>query len=217
MRGPVAHLLVLFALTIGGEAEARDVNTPDWFAVPVDTEKDLQEYDLAQYISEALASWVPIRYHAFCEQRRRTEDRYWQLSVAIAHVAMTHEPVFDDDPKHVKTALLLASIASYEGQMVARYMTCKEYGMGKALGPYQCQGEACRPHVCGSYLQATEWALEGKGQVRESFFVCHAYDVRDRLAGYTDGACQRNWDRSRVRVQRALKYYAQRPMDYGVD
>lgn len=215
---PLAHLLALFVAALSPTIQAKeDPNIPTFFAVPVGTDRDLQERDLAEYVAEALATWVPIRYHAFCEQRKRTEDRYWELSVAIARVALTHEPVFDDDPKHVKTALLLASIASYEGVMIARFMQCKEAGKGNAWGPWQCQGDACKPHVCGSYLQAAEWALEGKGQVRESFFVCHSYDVRDRLAGFTDGRCERNWDRSRVRVQRALKYYARKPMDYGVD
>lgn len=167
---------------------------------------------LVAYLLYFMIAAVPLEHHAYYEHRGRTEKRYVEIATAIARVALDpdEKPVFDGD--RIKTALLLASIASYEGIYRHDITRCEKSGRGNAWGLYQFEGP--KEKVCGSLEQATRHALH---MVWSSWFVCYDHDEADKLSFYTDGKCIKNWQRSRSRVERALRWWEKYPADFDVD
>jgi hypothetical protein len=160
---------------------------------------------LAAYLLSAMNSWVPPAQHAYYETPDDTAGRYASIAGDIAEVALdpAEEPVFAGDDGRYKTALLLASIASYESSFRARVDDCRVAGdNGRAHGLWQTH--APKDAVCTDRRQAARIALE---MVRASFAECRALDFADRLSLYTDGACKHDWNRSRYRVWRAVRWW----------
>ena len=141
------------------------------------------------------------------ERHEVTVVRYAEIAETIATIALEEPPVFDGDEgtARVRTALLLASIASYESHYAARVDDCR-VSRGGALGLWQTV--APRAKVCTSRVSAAHLAL---AMVRQSFTVCAKYEELDRLGFYTDGVCHRDWGRSRWRVGRAVRWWRKFP------
>jgi hypothetical protein len=163
--------------------------------------------NLSAYVLSAMVSWVPVEEHASFERREITVQRYEAIAQTIAKVAADEPPVFDgdEDSARARTALLLASIASYESHYAARVEDCRVANAG-ALGLWQTV--APRSKVCSGREAAARLAL---GMVRQSFEQCKKHEELDRLAFYTDGFCKRDWGRSRFRVGRALRWWRASP------
>ena len=162
---------------------------------------------LAAYVLTAMTAWVPIEEHAWVERREVTVARYADIAETIANVTVEEEPVFGGelDAARARTALLLASIASYESHFAARVDDCR-VSLGGALGLWQTV--APRAKVCSDRASAARVALS---MVRQSFDVCAGYEELDRLGFYTDGACGRDRGRSRWRVGRAIRFWRASP------
>jgi len=161
---------------------------------------------LVNYILTAMVSWVPVTDHSYYEKPETTMERYTDIANTIVDVAMDPEnkPLFEGEDGRVKTALLIASVASSEGFFREDVDSCKIGGdNGKAWGLWQTH--APKKKVCASRKNAATIAL---GMMANSFAVCKAYPIMDRMSVYTDGRCQKNWKRSRYKMERAMSWYA---------
>lgn len=170
---------------------------------------------LAFWLWTAMAAWVPPvqQTRAWREPEDVATARYFDLAESIARVVLDQDepPVpglaENDDEARARSALLLAAIASYESAYAATVVDCRVLGPGGAVGPFQT--ERRRGEACASVEGSVRVALD---MVRESFRVCAASAPRDKLAFYTDGACRRDWGRSRWRVARASRWWTAHPV-----
>jgi hypothetical protein len=166
---------------------------------------------LATYIFTAMASWVPISDHTYYEKPEITTVRYHEIANTIAEVALEPEtkPIFEGDDGRIKTALILASIASSEGFFRQDVDNCKVGGdNNQAWGLWQTH--ASKKQVCSSRTVAAHIALD---MIHTSFMECKNFKVMDRLSIYTDGKCHDNWGRSRYKMFRAMDYLSKHKLE----
>ena len=163
---------------------------------------------LSAYVLSAMTTWVPVAEHAWVERAPVTVQRYSEIAETIAAVANDEAPVFggDENEARVRTALLLASIASYESHYAARVDDCR-VSNGGAFGLWQTV--APRAKVCPDRGAAARLALS---MIRQSFTECSKNSELDRLAFYTDGVCRPSWGRSRWRVGRGERFWKATPL-----
>jgi hypothetical protein len=162
--------------------------------------------DLMNYILTAMVSWVPVADHGYYEKQEETMVRYTDIATTIVDVAMDpeNEPLFSGEDGRVKTALLMASVASSEGFFRKDVDTCKIGGdNGRAWGLWQTH--APKKKVCADRKVAATVALE---MMKQSFTACKSLPLVDRMSVYTDGQCRTNWKRSRFKMDRAMKWFA---------
>ena len=161
---------------------------------------------LSAYLLSAMTSWVPLEQHRYYETAAETDARYRAIAQDIAVVALDPEeaPLFAGDDGRAKTALLLASVASFESTFNGKVDDCRVSGdAGKAHGLWQTH--ASKAQVCADRLAAARIALR---MVRDSFTQCRAQNLSDKLSHFTDGVCKHTWARSRQRVDRAVRYWS---------
>ena len=164
--------------------------------------------NLAIYVFAAMTTWVPMSNHSFYEKEEITHSRYESIANTIAEVSLNEDksPIFNDEDDAInraKTALLLASIASYESSFKKSVDSCKEGGdNGLAWGLWQTHSN--KKKTCANRLTAAYIAL---GMVNRSFKFCSKQHLLDKLSIYTDGRCKDNWYRSRSRIMRALSWH----------
>lgn len=166
---------------------------------------------LATYIFAAMISWVPIDNHTFYEKPEITVARYHDIANSIVEVALDPEiePLFAGEDGRIKTALLLASVASSEGFFRKDIDTCKIGGdHGLAWGLWQTH--ASKKLVCSNRKAAIIIALD---MMRQSFTACKKFEVSDRMSVYTDGQCHANWKRSRFKMNRATSYLSNHKLE----
>jgi hypothetical protein len=159
---------------------------------------------LANYIFAAMISWVPISDHSYYEKPEITTARYHDIANSIVEVALDpeQEPLFAEEDGRIKTALLLASVASSEGFFRKDIDSCKIGGdHGLAWGLWQTH--APKKLVCSDRKAAIIIALN---MMKQSFIACKKLPVLDRMSVYTDGQCHSNWFRSRYKMSRAINY-----------
>ncbi len=158
---------------------------------------------LANYVMIAMMAWVPLSDHAYYEKEEQTLERYQDIAFTIAEVASERDPLFQGENGVIKTALLLASIASTEGVFRKDVDTCKVGGdFGMAWGLWQTHYS--KYLTCSDRKVAANIAFD---MIEDSFKWCKRYPMLDHLAIYTDGKCSRNQQRSRFRMSRALDWY----------
>ena len=124
---------------------------------------------LAWYVLNAMMSWVTESAHAYYEKPAVTDARYINIALAIAEVALdpNQEPLFDGEDGRLRTALVLASIASHESKFVANVVNCRTSGdNGLAWGPWQTHSG--KVITCGDLKTAAGIAL---GMARHSIVV----------------------------------------------
>ena len=171
---------------------------------------------LALYLAGAMQFWCPIGDHAFRERAAITEARYADIASTIADVAsdLGEAPLFEGGDGRERTALLLASIASYEsGCFRTDVQFCAPTGSGDgghAWGIYQ--SHLSRARVCWSLRSATLVALE---QVRKSVAACSREPWRYKLSLYASGSCASGHREARNRYERASIYWGEHPLDTG--
>ncbi len=165
---------------------------------------------LALYLSAALHAWCPANQHLFVEAAAITEARYADIADTIATIALdpAEGPLFAGGDGRARTALLLASIASFEsGCFRGDIQFCAASGdSGRAWGLYQ--SHAGRTRVCWSLQAATVVALR---QVRESFVACEQLEPDRWLNEYASGTCSRGTRESRNRWNRARDWMRVHP------
>lgn len=166
---------------------------------------------LATYLLTAMTDWVPLDNHAYYEKKDDTLLRYINIALATAKTALDdkHTPVFEGDDKRVKTALLLASIASTETGYEKTAVICKRGGDHNiAWGPWQTHTD--KKKTCSSLDNAADMALNF---VEISFNWCAGkVSALDKLSGYTDGRCRRSWQSQR-KISRALQWHKEHPYE----
>lgn len=160
--------------------------------------------NLVTYLVTAMATWVPVRDHAWREPRFLTEARYEAIASDVADVVQEPDAeLLDNDPAW--TAVVLLAIASYESAFRGDVDVCRVTGPRSARSLWQIEG---RPSVCRDRKHAARTAL---AMVRESLDACRRLPEVERLSFYTSGHCQTNpqarwrWRRA-VRWQRAMPF-----------
>lgn len=166
---------------------------------------------LAAYILIFLQFTVAMTDHSYYEALNKTQARYESIANDIA-TAAKEAPLFQDDEDGVKTGLLLSSIALSEGFLREDVDTCKRGGdkdkNGNPTAWSLWQMHLKKETVCHDRLTAARYARE---MVRFSLKTCENYPFLDRLAVYTDGHCEKNWNRSRFRMKRAVDWATSHP------
>lgn len=157
---------------------------------------------LVNLLLVAMTAWVPPAQHAWVEPRSRTEARYWSIADDIAAVALdeTEEPI---DGDRVWTAVLLASIASFEGAFRADVDACQVGDNDDSWSLWQLRIK--KRDACGSRRDAARAALR---MAKASIEACRRVPGSDVLGVYTTGHCWRNLQ-ARLRLRRAKNFMAQ--------
>ena len=170
---------------------------------------------LATYLVVAMTAWVPPAQHV--EGRDKALERYESIAKDIATVAMdeANDPLFAGGDGRQKTALLMASIASFESYYRADVDSGKARGdNGKSWCLMQIQ--------VGTGKTAEGWSGEeliasrnkcltaGLNKLRVSMAFCRALPLRFRLAGYTHGKCIED-PKSETRMGRATRWLSDHP------
>lgn len=152
---------------------------------------------LATWILAAMSAWIP--------PADADAYRYYQIAHDIAHVAEEH-PIYSGRDAVAKTALLMASIASFESQFRADVDDGRVRGdQGLAYGLMQVhlrRGEVLKTRVDGLRIALA--------RMEESFEFCRHVPRLDRLSGYTRGVCVSDMG-SRLRIVRAERYWKAHP------
>lgn len=166
---------------------------------------------LATYIFAAMISWVPISEHTFTgESVEDITARYELIAETVEKKALdpNHEPLIEGEDGRIKTALLLASVASFESQYGRDVVTCQRLGdKGVAYGPWQTHmyNKAEAMQACTDLNVMVDLAYD---MIKYSFDHCQRAELADKLTIYTSGGrcTHKRGQASRYRVNRAMYY-----------
>lgn len=170
---------------------------------------------LAAYLLSAMIAWMPTKVHNR-EGESAALKRYEAIATDIAKVALDENeiPLFAGEDGRTQTALLVASIASYESHFRA------DVDAGKARGDNGVSWCIMQIQVHGKTLEG--WTgpelIENRGKcvsaglhlIRESFSMCKHMPLRHKLSGYTSGKCEGD-PASESRIGRAVKWMKDHP------
>lgn len=187
---------------------------------------------VVSWLVSAMVAWSPLEQpHRAPENQETIEEaarRYTEIAQAIATVAYDPERpplVRDEEFARAKTALLLASIASYE----SGFLRSVDFGLGKRgrgdYGRSHCmmQINLGRNRTDTSLLArmiGKEWSGDdlvgdrvkcftaGHMLVAKSFNACRHLPFNHRLAVYASGSCDKGHPESKHRITRAINWYA---------
>lgn len=178
---------------------------------------------LFTYILAAMISWVPLNEGGVCYWPvsqaclDRANKHYQEIAKDIAEVV--YEPniklPFIGDNIKVKTALLMASIASTESQFHQNVDDCHVVGdHGVSFGLWQTQSP--RAITCNDRKQALRIAIT---MVNQSLDACKNLPLVERLSVYASGSCnnERGKWHSRRKFNRAINYLKDHPFTDAVD
>lgn len=165
---------------------------------------------MALWLLGAMASWVPWASPA-------EHARYASIAADLAGVTLdpSEKPAFGGEDGRAKTALLLASIASFESGYRADVddgRTRGDNGSSWCLMQVRVIGKT-RDGYSGQDLvrDRTKCFRVALRVVRESFEWCKDKAIEDRLGGYTVGQCTENEPLARNRFGRARTYWRGHP------
>lgn len=151
----------------------------------------------------AMATWVPLTPSQV--------ERYEDIASDIVDVA-SENPLYDGEEGIAKTALLMASIASYESFYRKDVDTLKVKGdNGAALCLMQVH-----PRKGEDLSDRKNCFRVALMRIHESFSACRFLPFEDRLSAYTRGTCAKD-SASEWRVGRAHRWWKAHPFDTGVD
>jgi hypothetical protein len=171
---------------------------------------------LMTYLLQAMAAWVPPAQHP--EGTDKAQARYDSIARDIATVALdeAQNPLFAGSDGREKTALLVASIASFESYFRA------DVDEGKARGDKG--GSYCLMQIqVGNGRTPEGWTgpeliasrpkclMAGMNRIRESFSMCRNLPQAFRLSGYTSGRCTQE-PKAEARMNRATRWLASHPL-----
>jgi hypothetical protein len=161
-----------------------------------------------------MTTWVPPHEHS--EGADAALKRYQVIANDIASVALdtNEKPVFAGNNGRVQTALLMAAIASYESFYRA------DIDDGRRTGDHGRSWCIMQVHVpkktaegfSGRDLVADRQhcLVSALHLIQESYTICRAQRVPDRLSLYTVGAC-REEKKAEWRTLRAMSWFKDHP------
>jgi len=168
---------------------------------------------LAMWLVSAMLSWSPPIKLTETEQ-----SRYQAIARDVAAVAFdsNEKPLFDGEDGRAKTALLMASIASFESGFRA------DVDDGRVKGDHGTSWCLMQIRVIGKTRDGWlgEDLVKDRSKcfrvalrlMRESFSWCKERSIEDRLAGYTIGTCKENEPLARNRFYRARNWWKEHPL-----
>lgn len=167
---------------------------------------------LATYIFSAMISWVPISNHTFTgESVEDITARYELIAETVEKAALdpNREPLIEGEDGRIKTALLLASVASFESQFGRDVVSCRRIGdNGVAYGPWQTHiyNRAQARKACTDLSVMISIAYD---MMKSSFDHCQRVELADKLTIYTSGGycTHERGEASRFRINRAMFYF----------
>jgi len=171
---------------------------------------------------ETLSAWLLTAMVAFCPPQQHREGeakalvRYGDIARDFATVALdeAESPLFEGDLGRAETALLMASVASYESGYrsdVDKGDVKGDHGKALCIMQVQVYGKTAenwtREEIMSDRQKCLRTALH---RMRQSFTACKSLKLVHRLAGYTVGSCKEE-EKSEWRVLRALNYWKSHP------
>jgi hypothetical protein len=158
----------------------------------------------------AMISWVPPAHDA---------DRVRYESIAQDLVSVVYDsseqPAFTGPDGRAKTALLMASIASFESGYRADVddgRTTGDHGRSYCLMQIQVFGRTTEGWTGHDLVADRKKCFRAALQrIRYSFQWCKSHAIEDRLSGYTTGLCRDREHLARDRFFRARAYWARSP------
>lgn len=170
---------------------------------------------LAAYLLSAMISWMPTKVH-HREGEAAALARYEAIATDIAKVALDENevPLFAGEDGRTQTALLVASIASYESHFRADVDEGKargDKGVSWCLMQIQVHGKTAEGWTAKDLIEDRQKCLTaGLHLVRESFTMCKSMPLKHKLSGYTSGHCEGD-PASEARIGRAVKWMKEHP------
>jgi hypothetical protein len=171
---------------------------------------------LAAYLLTAMVSWMPLKTHSYRETEAVTLKRYEAIATDIARVALDDKtvPLFAGEDGRPQTALLVASIASFESYFRADVDTGRargDHGISWCIMQVQVHGKTAEGWTGQELVDDRGKCITtGLNLIRESFTMCKHMPLRHRLSGYTAGTCGTD-PASESRVGRAVKWMKDHP------
>lgn len=173
-------------------------------------------YQIFNYLLAAMIAWCPPANHRYYqrsslsveEKDAHTLQRYTDIASDLSEVVMEEEPLFTGDLGRVKSALLVAAIASFEsGQFREDVDNVKGTGdRGEShclMQVYLLPGETINSRKDCFHL--------GYDRIRESFRLCRFSRLEDKLSAYASGNCRRGGANSRLKMRRANRWLETHP------
>lgn len=176
----------------------------------------MYETILAAWLFSAMTAWVPIA-RTGTETAEQATKRYEVLAHSIATHALMSDPLFDGDGGHERTALLEASIASFESSFDSRIavglsVIPGDNDGGKAVGYFQLHpNRGYFPYSRAELAASVDRQVEAASiMIHESWRVCEKQPIPFKLGWYASGGngCARS-TKGEARVKRAEKWWAE--------
>jgi hypothetical protein len=165
---------------------------------------------VTSWLVGAMLSWVPPLHDT-------DRSRYEAIAHDLASVAFdqNEEPAFVGPAGRAKTALLMASIASFESQFRADVddgRTIGDHGHSYCLMQVQVIGKTAEGWTGHDLVTDRKKCFRAAlKRIRISFDWCRSHALEDRLSGYTTGLCRDREHLSRDRFYRARAYWSRAP------
>ena len=165
---------------------------------------------VATWLVGAMLSWVPPAHDA-------DRVRYEAIARDIVSVAYdeAEQPIFTGDGGRAKTALLMASIASFESGFRADVddgRTTGDHGRSYCLMQVQVFGHTTEGWTGHDLVTDRKKCFRAAlSRIRYSFEWCKSHALEDRLSGYTTGLCRDGEHLARDRFFRARSYWSHTP------
>lgn len=158
-----------------------------------------------------LSTWIYLAMVAWVPPQPADTDRYIEIAADIATVAQ-EAPLYSGADGAAKTALLMASIASFESFYRKDVDSLKVKGDN---GAAQClmQVHPRRGEDLSDRKSCLRIALL---RMHESFRMCENLPLSYRLSGYTRGTCSEDKS-SAYRISRAVQWWKSHPFASGID
>lgn len=180
-------------------------------------------------MTNAIVTWLVAAMTSWITPEPSHVAMYAEYATSIEHVAYdpTEEPLYRGEGARARTALLLASIASYEGgfqEAVDRGWKRGDHGESVCLMQVRLPGRfrIVMDRDVYTYSKSIHigWSKDDLIADREKCFRAALHIAREsmkicrNLSVYTTGKCLRHEPTSREREARASKYWRSLPISY---
>jgi hypothetical protein len=166
-----------------------------------------------------IINWLVAAMFAWTPAHEADRARFTEIASDLVAVVYdpAEQPLFPGEDGRAKTALLLASIAAHESTFR------EDVENGKARGDGGNSWCFMQLHI-GSGKTVEGWTgadltsdrrlcfRAGLHVARESFRMCNAFPVNEKLSAYASGQCGRSAP-SRAMVSRPIAYIHHHPMN----
>lgn len=171
---------------------------------------------LATWLFGAMLAWQPVSRLKHEDPIAATE-RYRAIASDVARAVGTDKPLFSGPHGRAQTGLVLLSVALSE----SNYRREVDLGIVRGDDGLSCTlwqlklgklGKTADGFSCEDLVrERPRAALAGLRRARASFGACRGLDVLDRLSAYVHGTCVENDPSSRIRMERAMRFFDRHP------